>query len=368
MSVIDTIRPVTENFCFDGALTDVCELTAGHINTTYKLTFTNGDTKNYYVLQKINTFVFKNPEGLMNNISLVTEYITNVMTARGENPDGKVLHFIKTTDGAFLYTAPDGSAWRAYIFVDGATAYNKIEDPRHFYEAGRGFGQFQRDLACFNAEQLVETIPNFHNTAARYRTFLESVAKDPVGRVAELSEEIAFVNARADMMSDIVNKLASGELPLRVTHNDTKLNNVLIDNITNEALCIIDLDTVMPGSSLYDFGDAIRYGACTTAEDEPDTSKIGVDMELFRQFTRGFVSATEKDLTREEIMLFPLGVIVMTCELVVRFLTDYIDGDKYFKTAYPGHNLVRTRAQMKLLTEFEAHYDEMCDFIKEMLA
>ena len=368
MSVVDNIRQISEKFNFSGTFAEAKELTAGNINTTYKLTFTDGNTQNDYILQRINTFAFKDPEGLMNNVSLVTEYIANAMLNRGENPDRRVLRFIKANNGTFLYTDPDGGAWRAYVFVDGATAYNKIEDPKHFYEAGRGFGKFQSELATFPAEKLVETIPGFHNTAKRYQTFLASVAKDPAGRVSELAEEIAFINARADMMNDIVNKLASGELPLRVTHNDTKLNNVLIDDTTNEALCVIDLDTVMPGSSLYDYGDAIRYGACTSAEDEPDTSKIGVDMELFRQFTRGFVSATAKDLSREEILLLPLGITVMTCELAVRFLTDYIDGDKYFKIAYPDHNLVRARAQMKLLTEFEAHYDEMCDFIKDMLA
>lgn len=368
MSVIDNIRPISDNFCFKGNLAEAKELSAGNINATYKLTFTEGENKYNYILQKINTFVFKDPEGLMNNISLVTEYIANAMVSRGKNPDRRVLRFIKANNGTFLYTDPDGGAWRAYVFVDGATAYNKIEDPKHFYETGRGFGEFQSELADFPAEKLVETIPGFHNTPKRYQTFLDSVEKDSAGRVSELSEEIAFVKARAHVAGEIVNKLASGELPLRVTHNDTKLNNVLIDDDTNKALCVIDLDTVMPGSSLYDYGDAIRYGACTTAEDEPDISKIGVDMELFRQFTRGFVSAIQNQLSREEILLLPLGVIVITYEQTVRFLTDYIDGDKYFKITYPNHNLVRTRAQIKLLTEFEAHYNEMCEFIRDILA
>ena len=218
MSVVDNIRQISEKFNFSGTFAEAKELTAGNINTTYKLTFTDGNTQNDYILQRINTFAFKDPEGLMNNVSLVTEYIANAMLNRGENPDRRVLRFIKANNGTFLYTDPDGGAWRAYVFVDGATAYNKIENPKHFYEAGRGFGKFQSELATFPAEKLVETIPGFHNTAKRYQTFLASVAKDPAGRVSELAEEIAFINARADMMNDIVNKLASGELPLRVTH------------------------------------------------------------------------------------------------------------------------------------------------------
>jgi Ser/Thr protein kinase RdoA (MazF antagonist) len=193
------------------------------------------------------------------------------------------------------------------------------------------------------------------------------VEKDAAGRVAELAEEIQFFNTRKALMSSIVEKLGS-ELPLRVTHNDTKLNNVLMDKATGKALCVIDLDTVMPGSALYDYGDAVRYGACTAAEDEPDTSKIGFDMTLFEAFTKGFVGATAGNLTDTEIKLLPLGIAVITCELALRFLTDYIDGDVYFKTRYEGHNLVRARAQMKLLTEVEAKLDEMYAYVESLLA
>ncbi|MBE6694411.1 MAG: aminoglycoside phosphotransferase family protein [Ruminococcaceae bacterium] len=367
MDTLTTIRNIASNFTYEGELVGYTELKAGNINTTYRIEYECGNKTTAYILQKINTFAFKDPEGLMNNVSLVTEHIAAAIKARGEDPERRVLRFVKAKNGTYLYTDVEGGAWRSYLFVGDCTAYDKIEDPKHFYEAGVGFGEFQRDLADFPAEKLVETIPNFHNTAKRFDTFLASVAADAAGRVESAQVEIDFVNSHRDMCSAIVDKMESGELPVRVTHNDTKLNNVLIDNASGHALCVIDLDTVMPGSALYDFGDAVRYGACTAAEDEPDISRIGFSMELFEQFTRGFVEKTKENLTREEILLLPLGAKVMTCELVIRFLTDYLDGDKYFKILYPEHNIVRTRAQIKLLCEMEAHYDEMCDFVKSLI-
>ena len=354
--------------CFELGAAPVAfkELTAGNINRTYRLEMGEGALAPYFVLQRINTAAFKDPAALMNNIGLVTDHIRRSYEACGIDPTRRVLTFATAKDGTLLYTDPEGGAWRAYAYVDGVTAYNSIESARLFCEAGRGFGEFQTRLADFPAEKLVETIPGFHNTARRYETFLASVERDAAGRVGGLSEEIEFFRNRRGLMSSIVEKLG-GELPLRVTHNDTKLNNVLMDNETGKAICVIDLDTVMPGSALYDYGDAVRYGACTAAEDEADTAKIGFDMELFEAFTRGFVEATAGNLTDTEIRLLPLGIAVITCELALRFLTDYIDGDVYFKTAYEGHNLVRARAQMKLLTEVEAKLDEMYAFVDGLL-
>ena len=367
METLNAIQSIASNFEYRGELTNYTELKAGNINTTYLVEYADGDKTAKYILQKINTFAFKDPAGLMNNVSLVTEHIAAKLRERGEDAQRRVLRFVKANNGTYLYTDAEGGAWRSYLFVDGCTAYNQIEDPRHFYEAGVGFGEFQRDLADFPAEKLVETIPNFHNTARRFDTFLASVKADAADRVASTQAEIDFVMQHKDICGEIVAKMQSGELPVRVTHNDTKLNNVLIDDESGHALCVIDLDTVMPGSSLYDFGDAVRYGACTAAEDEPDITKIGFSMELFEAFARGFVEKTKGDLTREEILLLPLGAKVMTCELVIRFLTDYLDGDKYFKILYPEHNIVRTRAQIKLLCEMEAHYGEMCEFVKSLL-
>ena len=302
----------------------------------------------------------------MENIGLVTSHIRRGYEAEGIDPTRRALTFAAAKNGTLLYTDPEGGAWRAYVYVDEVTAYDTIESAELFYEAGRGFGEFQTRLADFPAEKLSETIPGFHDTARRYETFLASVEKDAAGRVADLTEEIEFFRSRRSLMSSIVEKLGK-ELPLRVTHNDTKLNNVLMDNQTGKALCVIDLDTVMPGSALYDYGDAVRYGASTAAEDEPDTSKIGFDMSLFEAFTKGFVGATAGNLTDTEIKLLPLGIAVITCELAMRFLTDYIDGDVYFKTLYEGHNLVRARAQMKLLCEVEAKLDEMYGYVEKLL-
>ena len=362
----DQILAVASHFDLGGVPARIKELTAGNINATYRLDM--GDTPDAprFVLQRINTVAFKDPVSLMNNIGLVTTHIRHSYEAEGLDATRRVLNFAKADGGTLLYTDEEGGAWRAYGYVDDVTAYNAIESADIFYEAGRGFGEFQTRLADFPAAELVETIPGFHNTARRYDTFLAAVEKDAAGRVASIAEDIAFFTTRRELMASIVSRLGS-ELPLRVTHNDTKLNNVLIDNATGKALCVIDLDTVMPGSALYDYGDALRFGACTAAEDEPDTSKIGFDMTLFEAFTKGFVEATAGNLTDTEIKLLPLGIAVITCELAMRFLTDYVDGDVYFKTAYPGHNLVRARAQMKLLTEVEAKLDDMYAFVEGLL-
>ena len=349
--------------------TPVCceELNGGLINATYRLVFSEGNTDDSYILQRINTVAFKDPDALMRNIFLVTEHIRAGRENEGGDTDRRVLHYLRTTDGEPVYRDADGSCWRAYRYIDHATAYNIIETPTMFYEAGRGFGEFQTRLLDFPADQLAESIPHFHDTPHRYQAFCEALGADKAGRAGEIADEVAFIHARADRMDAIVRRLATGEIPLRVTHNDTKLNNVLLDDETGRALCVIDLDTVMPGSVLYDFGDAIRYGANTVAEDEIDTNKYGFDMTLFEAFTRGFLEMTAGHLTEAELRLLPLGVEIMTLELVMRFLTDYLDGDVYFKTKYPGHNLVRARAQMRLLTEIEKQLDAMYAFVNGLL-
>ena len=363
----EKVLSVASHFDLGGTPARIKELTSGNINATYRLDMGETPDAPRFVLQRINTNAFKEPVPLMNNVGLVTTHIRKSYEAEGMDPSRRVLTFATADNGTLLYTDPEGGAWRAYTYVDHVTAYNSIESPALFEEAGRGFGEFQTRLADFPAHVLVETIPGFHDTARRYAAFRTAVEKDAVGRVASIPEEIAFFHARRELMSSIVSRLGS-ELPLRVTHNDTKLNNVLIDNETGKALCVIDLDTVMPGSALYDYGDAVRFGACTAAEDEPDTEKIGFDMALFEAFTKGFVEATAGNLTDTEIKLLPLGIAVITCELAMRFLTDYIDGDVYFKTSYPDHNLVRARAQMKLLTEVEAKLDDMYAFVQKLLA
>ncbi len=360
------ILEIASHFDLGGVPVRVKELTAGNINMTYRLDMGEDKSAPRYVLQRINTEAFKNPAALMENIGLVTAHIRESYAAEGVNPARRVLNFASADNGTLLYTAPDGGAWRAYRYVDDVTAYDSIESPAIFREAGRGFGDFQSRLCDFPAERLSETIPGFHNTPRRYEAFLTAVKADAVGRAGEIPEDIAFFCDRVDLMGAIVSRLGR-DLPLRVTHNDTKLNNVLMDNATGRALCVIDLDTVMPGSALYDYGDAVRYGAATAAEDEQDLSLVGFDMDLFRAFTEGFVSATAGHLTPAEIRALPVGVAVITCELAMRFLTDYLNGDTYFKTRYPTHNLVRARTQMKLLCEIEARMEEMNAYVEELL-
>ena len=304
----------------------------------------------------------------MSNIVRVTNHLRETLTTHGEDAENRVLTCIPTTDGSFMYRDAQNRYWRAYRYILNAVAYDRVEKPEHFYEAGRAFGEFQRMLSDFPVEELYETIPRFHDTRRRFYTFVASVAEDKVGRVASLEKEIDFFFDRRKMMSSIVSKIENGDIPLRVTHNDTKINNIMLDAATGRAVCVIDLDTVMAGSALYDYGDAIRFGASTAAEDEPDTSKIGLDLNLFRQFTAGFLSGVGDQLTSEELKCLPLGLKTMTCELAMRFLTDYIDGDLYFKVNSPHHNLIRAHAQMKLLEDIESKYGELCAITEELIS
>ncbi len=366
--IYNEIKHILRQFCFEGKYVSAEELSSGNINATYSLSYEqdNGSIR-HYILQRISSVAFKNPHELMANIQLVVNHITAAMARAKQNCERKTLEFIACKQGGYLYCDENGKYWRSYVFIENAKAYDAIEDPIHFYEAGRGFGEFQKYLSDFPAEKLSATIPDFHNTTKRFYAFVAAVAEDRAGRVSALEKEIDFFFDRRKMMNKIISLTEAGVLPERVTHNDTKLNNVLIDNITGKALCVIDLDTVMPGSILYDYGDAIRYGACTAAEDEEDISKISVDMNLFRLFTDGFVSEIANTITDEEIRHLPLGVLVITCELAMRFLTDYINGDEYFKVKYPEHNLIRAHAQMKLLEEFEARYDEMQAYVSGLI-
>ena len=362
------IKHIIKHFAFKGTYENAEELLNGNVNFTYKLYYRQPDGSIvHYVLQRINIVAFHNPEKLMENIVNVVEHLKSSMLEAGVDPDRHVLEYIMCDNGTYLYKDRNGNYWRADVFIDGTTAYDKIDDAQKFYQAGKGFGEFQRYLFNFPVEKLTDTIPDFHNTKKRFYAFVAAVAADKAGRVKDLEREIDFFFDRRKMMGEIVNEVASGKIPLRVTHNDTKLNNVLMDNVSGEAVCVIDLDTVMSGTVLYDYGDAIRFGAATALEDERDLSKMSLDMDLFKKFTDGFLSEVSSVLTKEEIHLLPLGVKVITCELAMRFLTDYIDGDEYFKIKYPDHNLVRARAQMKLLTEIESRYDQMVDYVDKFI-
>ena len=334
------------------------ELGGGHFNLTCKVKTDSGKS---YILQRINQYVFTDPKAVMENVGAVTEYLRTRVSDPSE-----ILHFILSDSGTYYYVDETGEYWRCYEFADGI-CLDLPESDKDFYESAIAFGRFQELLRDFPAETLHETIPLFHNTINRYRLFREAVQADRAGRAAGVQEDIAFLLAREDEGGTICRLLDSGELPLRVTHNDTKLNNVLLDCKTRKALCVLDLDTVMPGSSLYDYGDSIRFGAATAPEDEKDLSKMGINLHLFRVYTSGYLAACPS-LTAKERELLPLGAKIMTLELATRFLADYLDGDRYFKVAYPEHNLVRARAQMKLVADMEKKWDEMQKIVAEETA
>ena len=346
---------ILRQFCLDAEPASCTPYGCGHINRTYLVATAGGRC---YILQKINHHTFRDVAGLMENIELVTEHL------RRKSPDPRsVLTLIRTKDGKSYLEADDGY-WRVFRFVEDSICLQQPESDADFYESAVGFGTFQQLLSDFPAEKLHETIPNFHNTPDRYRAFHETLTHDPMHRAAQVQPEIEFALARQAEMAALQNALDAGELPLRVTHNDTKLNNVLFDAKTRRALCIIDLDTVMPGSALYDYGDSIRFGAATAAEDERELDKMEMSLERFRVFTRGYVRACP-GLTQKELELLPLGAKVMTMECGVRFLTDHIDGDNYFSIHREGQNLDRAHTQFKLVTDMERKWDKMKEIVNE---
>ena len=336
----------------------MCQKTgAGHINSTYLVQTDKGAR---YILQRVNTAVFKDPQGLMSNIASVTTHI-----AKKVDSPRQVLHIVNTRDGRLYYTAPDGSVWRVFDYIEDSVCLQSPDTAADFYEAAVGFGAFSQQLLDFDASILCETIPNFHNTPDRYRIFREVLRRDPLGRAASVQAEIDFMLKREAQASRITKLLQSGELPLRVTHNDTKLNNVLLDSVTRKALCVIDLDTVMPGSALFDYGDSIRSGAASGREDDRDACAVSLRLDMFRVFTEGYLRSCP-GLTELEKQLLPLGAFTMTLECGLRFLTDYIDGDHYFEVSREGHNLDRCRTQIKLVSDMENNWQQMCDIVKEL--
>ena len=363
-----TIEEIITHFTFSGEFIHAEPFGCGHINDTFAIYFKHEFSRPVrYILQKINTGIFKDPDSLMKNIELTTNHIAKKIAIEGGDISREVMTLIRTIDGKTHYIDPHGNCFRAYLFVDDATAFQSIDNPLYFYKAGKAFGRFQQQLSDYDGAPLAETIPDFHNTAARFERFLEAVKDDCAGRAESVADEINFVMARREDASLLVDMLARGELPLRVTHNDTKLNNVLIDNESGHAVCVIDLDTVMPGLSLYDFGDSIRFGANTAAEDEKDLSKVSLSLELFEYFARGFLEEAGKALTPKEISLLPTGAKVMTLECGIRFLTDYLCGDTYFKTKYESHNLDRCRTQFKLVADMEAKMPDMEKIIADLI-
>ena len=357
----EQVLAVCNRFTFGGAVTDLKVCGNGHINSTYIITADGGKR---YILQILNTAIFKDPVGVMNNIVAVTDHIRAGLAEAGEDTERGTMRVILTKDGAKGYTDEEGRFWRAYDFVEGTVCRLTVDSPETFARVGEAFGDFQRRLADFDASALIESIPNFHNTKKRYADFLAAVERDTAGRADSVRDEIKFITDRADKCALIVDALESGDLPLRVTHNDTKLSNILLDETTEDAVCIIDLDTVMPGSSLYDFGDSIRTGAASAAEDEPDLDKVHFLPEMFKAYAKGFIKGTGGALTETELTMLPDGGYTITLEQAIRFLADYLDGDTYYHTDYPDHNLVRARTQLKLVAETETYMEELREFVK----
>ena len=351
-----TLFRVLSRFCLDSAVTSCERYGCGHINVTYLVVTASGRR---YILQRLSNRAFPDIAGLQRNIAAVTEHLHS----QTDDPFG-ALTLIPTVDGKTWYHHEQDSDWRVYDFIEGSICLQAPETPDDFYQSAIAFGTFQQQLAGFPAHTLTETIKNFHNTPDRYRIFREVLEKDCMGRAAEVASEIEFALAHEEVGGRLMGMLKEGKLPLRVTHNDTKLNNVMLRAADRTPLCVIDLDTTMPGLSAFDFGDSIRFGAATAAEDEKDLSKMTCDLKLFRIFTRGFLKACP-GLTDEERKALPLGALTMTLECGVRFLPDYLDGDHYFGIHRPEHNLDRCRTQFKLVSEMERLWDDMAKIVEE---
>ncbi len=348
-----------ESFDIIGKPVDLSICSNGHINKTYIITTADakgGERK--YILQRINTNVFTKPFELMKNIEMVTTFLQSKIKSEGGDPERETLTLIKN-GGEYFKTDDEGGIWRVYTFVPGTKSYDLAETSEMLENAGEAFGKFQKRLADFPASELYETIPHFHDTDIRYEDFLRAVKEDRAGRAALIQAEIDFIKKRAGKCSYITDLIKKGKIPLRVTHNDTKLNNVLIDIDTGEAICVVDLDTVMPGSVLYDFGDGIRFGASSAAEDERDLDKVWLRLDMFEAFVKGFVSGCDHALTDAEMAELPMGAYIITLETGMRFLSDYLNGDVYFAIHRENHNLDRARTQLKLVYDMESKMDIM---------
>lgn len=370
-STQELLSYVCEQFRIEGQITDWEQLTNGNINTTYRVTCTSEARTKDYLIQRVNTYVFKDPVQVMQNIDLITTHIMNKKEA-DENADRRSrLHFHHTAKGTnYLFLDHDGANefWRLSNFIEDTLSFGGATDSKVLRMAGKAFGQFENLLSDFDATLLHETIPHFHDTRLRLENFFAHVAEDPCGRCASVQAEIDTIAKARAFACQLNERLDSGELFCRVTHNDTKTDNVLFDKDTLEPVIVVDLDTVMPGLAAHDFGDTVRFAANTAAEDEPDVSKVSLDLGLFRAFAEGYIGETASFLTDAELDSMALGAATITLELASRFLDDYITGDQYFKINYPEHNLVRTRCQLALFTDMMRKYEEMDRIVHEVAA
>jgi len=361
----NTTRAIIEKFAVNGEITVAQNYGNGHINDTKYVVVDDGTRKTEYILQKINKNVFKKPDELMDNYVAVTEFLRKIIIEKGGDPDRETLNAIKSKDGKNYVIDENGDYWRLILFIKDSMSFDLVERPEQFYDSAVAFGNFQYLLKNYPADTLNETIVNFHNTPDRYRQLMEAIERDSVGRVANVKAEIEFAKARKDFTETLERAHKEGRLPLKVTHNDTKLNNILFDRNTGKPLCIIDLDTIMPGYSVNDFGDSIRFGATTALEDETDLSKVNFDINLYELYVKGFIEGAKGGLTEGELELLPIGAIMMTLECGMRFLTDHLSGDTYFRISRENHNLDRARNQFKLVSDMEAKLPEMREIVKK---
>lgn len=343
------------NFSLEDVVLSCTPYGCGHINRTFLLVCKNGKR---YILQEINKTIFSDVPQLMSNIEAVTKHISAKCSEARE-----CLHLVPALSGGSYYIDENGDFWRVYDYIEDGLCLQSPESAEDFYQSAAAFGTFQKQLADFPAETLHETIPNFHNTPDRYRQFHEAIERDRAGRAASVRSEIKDYLSYESEAATLQKQLESGILPLRVTHNDTKLNNVMLDAKTRKPLCVIDLDTVMPGLAAFDFGDSIRFGAATAAEDEKELSKVTMSLDLYSTFTHGFISSCP-GMTEAEKLSLPWGAKLMTLECGVRFLTDYLNGDIYFSIHRPEHNLDRCRTQIKLVHDMDGKWKEMNEIVR----
>ena len=356
----ETLAEALTGFDFGGQIVGAVRYGKGHINDTFCVYTQNeeGDCVRF-ILQRINTDTFTDPDGLMENIVGVTDYLRTIIEKNGGDTARETMTVLRTKEGKYYYRDSRGGCWRVYPFIEGTVCLQSVQEPAQFYESAKAFGRFQRLLAGYDASTLHETIAKFHDTRSRFANFEKALAADCAHRAKDVQPEIDFVLAHKADCAVLMDQLEAGKLPLRVTHNDTKLNNILMDKATGTGICVIDLDTVMPGLALNDYGDSIRFGANHSAEDERDLAKVNFDLELFEIYTKGFMEAAGDALTDAEKENLPWGAKLMTLECGIRFLTDYLEGDHYFKVHREGQNLDRCRTPFKLVRDMEEHWDEM---------
>ena len=360
----EALKKIAEQFALEGAIASIDSLGEGFINDTF-IVRTQGDAPDY-ILQRKNREIFPDVPAMMENIRKVTEHIRRQVIAEGGDPMREAMTVVPTHDGKLCYEDEAGEFWAVTVFIADTIAYNKADSPELARKGGEGIGKFQAQLADFT-EPLAETIKGFHNIRHRFVQWDEAIGRDAAGRVKDLTEEIGWIESRRGEMLGFWSKVEDGTIPTRVTHNDTKINNILFDK-KGGVLCAIDLDTVMNSTSLNDFGDAIRSYANTGEEDDRDLSRVGMSLDMFRAYTEGYLSQRAKQLTEPEIDNLAFSARYITYEQVLRFLMDYIDGDTYYKIKYPEHNLVRTHAQYELLRSMEKQYGTMCDIVRETVA